>query len=155
MCNPEIEQCSPNSNLVRPDSSDLLSLLLIYFANFFIFPISAIFMRIIAGLFDHNLSEDWDLGDGIIYVWLYWLHLFTWIIPTITLIFYLVFGANFFLFAWTDNLSLYFITDATSRWSFIIHAFVSFYSLYSGVLGTLEAFLIFLSYTLMAGWLEY
>ena len=112
-------------------------------------------MQRIAELFDLNWSEEWDLGDALIYVWLYWLHLFTWIIPTITLIFYLVFGANFFLFAWTDNLGLYFITDATSRWSFIIHAFVSFYSLYSGVLGTLEAYLIFLSYTLMAGWLEY
>ena len=67
----------------------------------------------------------------------------------------MVFGENFFLFSWTDSLSIYFITDATSRWSFIVHAFVSFYSLYSGILGTIEARYIFVGYTPLAAWLEY
>ena len=90
------------------------------------------------------------------YLFFYICHIFVWTIPTVTLIFYLVFGANFFLFAWTDNLALYFITDATARWSFIIHAFVSFYSLYSRIVGGVSAeLLIGIGYTLLAGSLEY
>ena len=35
------------------------------------------------------------------------------VFPALTLTFYLLFGANFFLFAWTDNLGLYFVTHGT------------------------------------------
>ena len=113
-------------------------------------------MTNIAELFDITISSSWGLDDLVYILFLYFFHIFTWTIPTFTLIIYLVFGANFFLFAWSDNLALYFITDATSRWSFIIHAFTSFYSLWSWYVGGSEAdILIFIGYTILAGGLEY
>ena len=52
--------------------------------------------------------------DVSTFIALFLFHIIVWLVPTITLIFYLVFGADTFLFAWTDNLGLYFITEATS-----------------------------------------
>ena len=45
LCDPEIEQCLPNSNFSRPAATDLAYLTLIYFANLFVLPISIVIMQ--------------------------------------------------------------------------------------------------------------
>ena len=48
-------------------------------------------------------------------------HALIWVFPAMSLLLYIVFGSEFFLFRFTDDLSLYFVTKATSRWSFTTH----------------------------------
>ena len=47
--------------------------------------------------------------------------------PALTLSLYLLFGSNFFLFGWTDNLGLYFITKGTRNQGFNCHVLNSLF----------------------------
>ena len=53
-------------------------------------------------------------------------HVVVYLPPALTLTFYLFFGSNFFLFSWTDEASLYFITQGTLDQGFNCHAIISF-----------------------------
>ena len=83
-------------------------------------------------------------------------HVIIFLPPALTLMLYIVFGSDFFLFAWTDNLSLYFITRGTLDQGFNCHVINSLMILLLFLrwrkLVELEYWLI---YTSMAGALEY
>ena len=82
--------------------------------------------------------------------------LFIWLSPFNTLMTYMVFGSDFFLFRWTDDLGIWFITQATSKWTFITHVAFTLTLLTLGITWS-EPIQIYTSifYALFAAGLEY
>ena len=64
-----------------------------------------------------------------------------------------MFGSNFFLFAWTNDLAVYFITKGISSLSFITHVLFTLILLYTGR-STTYGLLVALDYAILAYFLE-
>ena len=99
MCDPAVELCSDGDVLVRPDVGDLVQMNLTYFLNILLVPIS-IYMMVFLG----NLSP-WDEQTGtetfaFVLIWFVMIayHVIIFTPPALTLLFYIVFGSDFFLF---------------------------------------------------------
>ena len=113
-----------------------------------------------------TIVDPWEeLWEIFAYVFMWFLfmgyHALVYLIPALTLSFYMLFGADFFLFQWTDNLGLYFITRGVSQQGFNLHAIVSVIALLL-VFSEINAgddfgfeLTIFLAYTVPAALLEY
>ena len=120
VCDPAIERCAEGDTLLRPGGGPLFWLMTNYFLNQWILVLSAV----IATWLDLNvLNIEKYRGYELIFHFLMWYvmvfwDVLIWALPTFTLFLYLLFGSNFFLFRWTDEFGVWFITTATSRWSF-------------------------------------
>ena len=150
-CNPAIEQCEAGDSLLRPATTHLVYLLLVYYTNLLQFPFS-VFITIFLG---DRLGIDDSFGGGgtasagygyfIIFVWalMYFWQVLVWAFPAWTLTSYLVFGSNFFLFRWTDDLAVYFIASGTSSLSFFTHVGTTAILLFLGLNWGTGAFFAF------------
>ena len=114
LCDPSVDMCSEGEALVRPGANDLVQMAITYYLNILLVPISVYlqFFLINYTPMDENTGTD---GWSFIFLWFMMLvyHVVIFLPPALTLTLYLLFGSNFFLFAWTDNLALYFVTMGT------------------------------------------
>ena len=120
-------------SLLRPASTHLVYLLLVYYTNLLEFPF-LVFITIFLGERLGLGDSDASFGGYIVFLWalLYFWQVVVWAFPALTLTTYLVFGSNFFLFRWTDDLAVYFIASGTRRRSFFTHVVVTAILLYLG-----------------------
>ena len=112
-----------------------------------------------------NTAVNPNLGETIIYLFAGFLftfvHVIVWGIPAFVLSLYLVFGSSFSLLRWTDDLSLYFVTNGTRNNGWGAHVFFSLLGLiillseWRDGENTEYELSIFLTYTAIAGVLEY
>ena len=163
-CDPAIEQCGESDTLIRPSMTDLVQLTTVYYANIAFLMPSLVFWGIYR-LENHPTNDMVTLWDVFAYVvmWFFFTgyHILVWLFPALTLTFYMLTSADFFLFRWTDNLGLYFVTQGVAQQGFNCHALVSIVALLLWISeirrGEDAGFerTIFLAYTLPAGLLEY
>ena len=157
LCDPSVDMCNDGEALVRPGSNDLVQMTLTYYLNILLVPIS---LYVMFFLMERTPMEEETGTDGwsFIFIWLVMIayHVVIFLPPALTLTIYLIFGSNLFLFGWTDDLALYFITMGTLDQGFYCHFLNSFALLLLFLrwfkLFELEYWLI---YTAMAGYLEY
>ena len=122
LCDPGIEECGPDDSILRPGQTHLVYLNMVYFLNILLMPISIWTFFIYAARYDSNLIDDWnDLWHLLLWIVMGMWHALVWILPSLSLSIYMVFGANFFLFSWVDELALYFITSGTRSLSWKTH----------------------------------
>ena len=163
-CNPALEQCSESDTLTRPDMTDLVQLTTIYYANIAFLMPSLVFWGAWY-LEQDEYNGDATLWDVFAYVFLWFFltgyHILVWLFPALTLTFYLLTGADFFLLRWTDDLGLYFVTKGVAQQGWNCHALVSIIALVLVIreyrIGDGAGFewTIFLAYTVPAALLEY
>ena len=111
--------------------------------------------------FGENTSFKYTTGTeqfAYVLIWFVMIayHVVIYLLPSLTLVLYLLFGGNFILLRWTDNLGMYFITGGTRNQGFNCHVlnslgiFLLFLRWREGV-----EFIFWLIYTVMASGLEY
>ena len=112
-CNPAIEQCGESDTLVRPGMTDLVQLTTIYYANIAFLMPSLVFWGVyrLENNPDGDMATIWDVF-AYVFMWFFFTayHILVWLFPALTLSFYMLTSGDFFLFRWTDNLGLYFVT---------------------------------------------
>ena len=115
--------------MVRPPANDLVNLTIIYLLNILLIPFAAFISLLI--------YPDSDAGgwDNVLWTWIWFFqtswHAMIWVFPALTLLMYTAFGSSFFLFRFLDDLGLYFVTKATSKWSYRTHVLNAFLFLWA------------------------
>ena len=75
VCNPSIEECDTGDSLLRPSTSHLVYLLLVYFSNTLHFPAAVIFTFWFFDKFGIKATENSEVYE---YTYLVWAFMFGW-----------------------------------------------------------------------------
>ena len=130
LCDPAIEFCSENDTLARPGVSSLLQLTLTYYANIWMVLVSILFLVWLDDVTPWKSSTGTEQFAYLL-IWFLMIlyHVVIFLPPALTLTIYLIFGSDFLLFRWTDNLSFYFVTQGTLNGGFWCHVINSLFIL--------------------------
>lgn len=113
VCDPEYEMCSPDDELVRPSFWNLFWMIWVYGTNINVWGIYfTVFLAYIATNFAGiSYSDLSSLASHFVMMTVFTAWSAIVFSPASWVLFiYLIFGSNFFLFKWTDNLGMWFVT---------------------------------------------
>ena len=134
MCDPEIETCAADDQLVRPSFWSLFFMMNTYSWNVSVWGV--MFLAFFSYITNTMKITDYSQLSSLVSHF-FIMTLFTAWSALIfspaaqTLFIYLIFGSNFFLFRWTDNLGMWFVTKFLPGASFYYKLTVMFYFLWN------------------------
>jgi hypothetical protein len=114
ICDPNVEKCEPEHDLLRPCSWHLFYMISVYGANAgsWVFMFSSFALYLIGSLFADNYTENESLAQTFVMM-----SFFTGVASLIfvpasnTLLTYFIFGSDFIFFRWTDDLGMWYVTE--------------------------------------------